>query len=516
LGGPGRGGPGGDLGQPGGGFGGGQGDTNPPPVGANVDGYLKAKIEPFFSGAFDPEKKEFFAFSSSANRNVISTTLHRYNVAESFNKAGSFKVHHFVSRAVIDPAKGLLYAATITRPSVATLGGQTMDQTTGVGDVVVYDLDAIRSDKVKDGGDLKSVHTFGLGKKICGLELSPDGKSLFVVTTVGSGKTHKSFLNVYDTETRKPVNQPTALEAPAWTASRSSDGKFLLIMDMVEPGSKTATTSRLRVYDTAGKKIKEHSLQGIGNDLAATANGQYVAAVMSAGALKLVLANETNNTRDLELGFGWKAAAKPGYVEYSPDGKHLYVSGHPFLSGSYPKQQGQQTHPGGLDVYDVVDADSPTGLKKTASIRTASKEMVGGHFFVSPTGEYLVFQTGVVLETARIGGSNGESNAVGGGFPGGGAGGLPGVAGGGGTPASGVGEGVPMGGLPVAGGGMPPAAGAGRPPKPGVSAGGVGPPGGPPMGAGGGGARPPLKPITPNGGGGSGGGSPGKPGGSGT
>ena len=132
-------------------------------------------------------------------------------------------------------------------------------------------------------------------------------------------------------------------------------------------------------------------------------------------------------------------------------------------------------------MYDVVDADSPTGLKKTASIRTASKEMVGGHFFVSPTGEYLVFQTGVVLETARIGGSNGESNAVGGGFPGGGAGGLPGVAGGGGTPAGGVGEGVPMGGLPVAGGGMPPAAGAGRPPKPGVSAGGVGPPGGPPM-----------------------------------
>ena len=258
-----------------------------------------------------------------------------------------------------------------------------------------------------------------------------------------------------------------------------------------------------RVYDTAGKKIKEHSLQGIGNDLAATANGQYVAAVMSAGALKLVLANETNNTRDLELGFGWKAAAKPGYVEYSPDGKHLYVSGHPFLSGSYPKQQGQQTHPGGLDVYDVVDADSPTGLKKTASIRTASKEMVGGHFFVSPTGEYLVFQTGVVLETARIGGSNGESNAVGGGFPGGGAGGLPGVAGGGGTPAGGVGEGVPMGGLPVAGGGMPPAAG-GSPTQTRRIGWRRWSSGWTTNGRGRRRARPPLKPITPNGGGGSG------------
>jgi hypothetical protein len=416
---------------------------------------------------------------------------------------------------------------------VAKLGSQTMDQTADVGDVVVYDLNAIRGDKVKEGGDLKPIYTLGMGKTICGLELSGDGKSLFVVTRTGS-KTHKSYLTIYDTETRKPANPPTALEAPAWTASRSSDGKYLLIVDMVDAGSKTATASKLRVYDmTNGKKIKDLPLQGVGNDIAATASGQYAAAVMSAGALKLVLATDSS-TRDLELGIGWKAAAKPGYVDYSPDGKQLYVSGHPFLSGSYPTQQGQQAHPAGLDVYDVTDADSPTGLKKKASIRTAGGHMVGGHFLVSPEGEYLVFQTGVVVETAKIGGSNGEGNAVGGGFPGrGGAGGFPGAAGG-----EGMGEATPPGGAPVPGGGMPPGAGGGRPPKPGVGAPGLGgPPAGAPMGAGGGG-QPPLTPLKPSSGGGApggapagggtppltplkpnsggGGGNPGKPGGSGT
>ena len=81
----------------------------------------------------------------------------------------------------------------------------------------------------------------------------------------------------------------------------------------------------------------------------------------------------------------------------------LFVSGHVGMSG------GRQA--AGLDVYEVTDPNSPTGLKKKASIVTAGDQAVGGHFFVSPDGEYLVFHTGVVVATNDIGGSNGEAVA---------------------------------------------------------------------------------------------------------
>ena len=71
--------------------------------------------------------------------------------------------------------------------------------------------------------------------------------------------------------------------------------------------------------------------------------------------------------------------------------------------------------------------DAPNGMKKKASIRTAGGHMVGGHFLVSPDGDYLVFHTGAVLETANIGGNNGEGTVGGGGPPGPGGFGAPGA-----------------------------------------------------------------------------------------
>ena len=119
------------------------------------------------------------------------------------------RCRRLVTRAVIDPAKGLLYAATTT--ANAALGSMQYDQAAGVGDVDVYDLNAIRDGKVATGADLKPLGTFlvGSGKKIHGLELTPDGKTLIVLTTTTSTNaknTPKSFLTQYDTETRKPTD----------------------------------------------------------------------------------------------------------------------------------------------------------------------------------------------------------------------------------------------------------------------------------------------------------------------
>jgi hypothetical protein len=445
-------GPRGGIPQPGGGGLGGFGsglDPNQAPFGALTDGNRKANVEPFFAGVFDPAKKEFFTFSSREIGRTIATRLNRFDVAKDFAPSGQFKVPSFVTRAVIDPAKGHMYVATVARATVSALGGQMLDQAVGAGDVQIFDLNQIREGKVKDGGDLKPLAIIGFGKEIRGLELTPDGKTLVVLTSTG-GKSPKSFLSAYDTETRKPLQPPKDIDEPAWDSCKSPDGKHLLVIDKVEPGK----ASIVRMYDLSSlTKVKTINLQGGGLDIAATASGQYAAAIVANGASKVVLATD-KDIRELDGGVGWKAAAKPGYVEFAADGKLLFVSGHPGASGSYPRQ-GQQQQPAGLDVYEVTDPNSADGIKKKASIRTAGGQMVGGHFVVSPDGDYLVFHTGVVIETANVGGNNGEGAAGAGNFPG--VGTPPGPGGGaiGGTPAFG---GVPGGGAqpPPAGGGMTP------------------------------------------------------------
>jgi hypothetical protein len=268
--------------------------------------------------------------------------------------------------------------------------------------------------------------------------LTSDGKTLVVLTSTG-GKSPKSFLSAYDTETRKPLEAQKPLPEPVWDSCKSPDGKHLLVIDRVEPGK----ASMVRMYDLSSlTMVKTVSLQGGGLDIAATASGQYAAAIVANGASKVVLATD-KDIRDLD-GVGWKAAGKPGYVEFAADGKLLFVSGHPGASGSYPLQ-GQQQQPAGLDVYEVTDPNSADGIKKKASIRTAGGQMVGGHFVVSPDGDYLVFHTGVVIETANVGGNNGEGAAGAGNFPGVGA--PPG-------PGAGFGEGVPMQPGGVAPGGL--------------------------------------------------------------
>jgi hypothetical protein len=521
--------PGGGFPQPGGGFGGGQSDSNPPPTGAITEGNRKANVEPFFSAAFDSQKKEFYSFSARASGNFISTRLNRFDVSRDFAPAGAFKVPSFVTRAVIDSSKGLLYVATVSRPTVAALGSQMLDQSVGVGDVQVFDLSAIRDGKIKDGGELKPVATIGFGREIRGLELSSDGMTLTVLSST-PGRSAKSFLVAYDTESRKPLGPPKELPEPAWDSCKSPDGKHLVVIDKVDPGK----ASRARMYDLMTLiMVKTVDLQGGALDVTATQSGGFAAAVVSNGNSKVVLAND-KEVRDLDVGAGWKAAAKPGYVEFSPDGKLLFVSGHPGASGSYARQ-GQQQQPAGLDVYEVVDADAPTGFRKKASIRTAGGQMVGGHFLLSPGGEYLVFHTGAVVETANIGGNNGQvapggfGGGVGGGnFPGGVApqgpgGAVPQPPGG---PGGGVGApvGDPLPGPPTPAvpgpGGMSPRPGGGAPsgqpmypgsggmsPRPGAGA-----PGGQPMYPGAGGMSPRPGGMSPAPGGGPAGGQPMYPG----
>jgi hypothetical protein len=492
-------------GRPGGPGGAGATDRNPPPQGADTNGKQKHKIDPFFTAAFDLEKKSFFTITSRSEKGKLLGTLARYDYP-GFALQATFVIPHLATRAVIDPAKHLLYVTTThtsATSSSQSLMQQQYDLASALGDIQIFDLEPLCDTKVQPTGELKPLATIPIGKTIRGFELSNDGKYLFVATT-SSTKPITSTLLKIDTETHKS-EKPLVLKEAIWEMRKSADGKSLLVLDGIQGATKSSV---IHVYnpDTLSEESTVQ-VQGVGNHLAsAPGSSKHQMAVTIAGTggptipSKLMLTGD-GGPQEVSLGIGWKAAVNasiPGYVEYSPNGKMLFISAF---------------RAAGLDAYEVTDIESPTGLKKKASIRTAGGPtgFVGGHFFVSPDGAYLVDHHGIVLDTSDIGGSNGEAANVAG-TPG-----RPGGSGGPTQPGSPGSPSSPPGG-PAGSPGSPGAPSAiGPPGGAGGAAGNQNPPGKPPAGGGTPGAPPggpsPIKPPAGQGGGSAGGGSgsPGTP-----
>jgi len=488
---------GGQPGRPGGG----PTEVNPAPFGVSADGHLKHKIDTFYTAAFleQKEQKAFFTITSRQEKTKLLGTLtwHEY---PSFTPKGSYKLPHLATRAVIDSDKGLLYVTTTSNLPAATINPLQYDLVSLIGDIQVFELSPIIDGTTPPGAELKPLATIPIGRSIHGLELSNDGKFLFVAST-STSKT--SSVQKFDTETRKATGTPLGLPEPAWEMRKTADGKSLLILDAAPhvPGK----TAMIRVYnqETLKEDKQPISAQGVANHMASApgaAKGDSAVTVAGSGANlpgKLYVIGN-GGPQEMQLGLTWKAAANgntAGYVEYSPDGKLLFVTAY---------------RAPGLDVYEVGNdsTSSLTTLKKKASIRTAGgqNQYVGGHFFISPDGLYLIDHHGIVLETANIGGSNGEGANVGGGFGQPGRPGGPGVGPGGPGLAPGGPGMVPGGPGAVPGGpglapltpGMVPGGAPGMVPGGAPGAGGPGAPGGPPAkppGPGG-----PGKPPPPGGG----------------
>src|SRR5437763_16188240 len=79
-----------------------------------------------------------------------------------------------VSLTVADEKAGRLYLAT-SAPGPGLDPRERLDAT---GDVLAFDLAAVRSDSPPEAG-LTPVGTFALGTKVTALELAPDGKMLY-------------------------------------------------------------------------------------------------------------------------------------------------------------------------------------------------------------------------------------------------------------------------------------------------------------------------------------------------
>ncbi|MFO0796799.1 MAG: hypothetical protein U0804_04930 [Gemmataceae bacterium] len=390
------------------------------------------QIDPFFAIAFDVDKSEVFTVSMQAvSASKATYKLNRYSYPD-FAPKGDWKISQLGVRAALDTAGGKLYLATAPL-SPATLA-QKGDRVAGAGDILVYDLAGIRDKKVAERTELKSVAAVATGAPVRGLDVSPDGKVLTVLTSRAPvGGKGKAMLRQYDTADLKKVIKDKELPNAAWNLSRTADGKSLLVTE-----DPRAASQALLVCDPATLEPRPLSLPRGTTDVAVGPDGKMVAAAGASGgqAGELVVIAAAAAPKKLLATAGRKN--QNGYARFTPDGKKLLVASHGME---------QQNFAPGLDVYEVADPADPASYKKAGTIRSAGMQYVGGYFHVSPDGERVVIQlTGAVLETAKL------TEHVGGPEPAGldGNGGQPGPGRGGFAPPGQPGPGQP-GPLPAPG-----------------------------------------------------------------
>jgi hypothetical protein len=478
-------------GGPGGAFPGAGAVNDRPPPGAAVRPRLAHKIQPFYAFAFDSEMKEFYTVSTRIDPKTPSYVhgrLRRYSYPDCELK-GEYQLPYAATRAVVDGKKGVLYLAAARNQSsnaLQKLWSEGFDRAVAYGDVQVFDLEAIRSGKVKEEADLKAAATLPIAGMIRGLELSNDNKFLLVGCSRTVNGKLKSYVRQYDTVQRKMVKE-VPLPEDALDLRKSADGTKLLITGDGSGGK--ADSVRIMVCDPVTMELGSPvRAPGVVTDIAPLPDGGMVLATSAevgpaASTQKGQLHSIDAKGKSQEVvGTGWLASHN-NYVEFTPDGKHLLVSS---IAGH--DQKGKMINPG-LDVY-VPDEKGDGGFKKLASIRSAiwvnTGELVGGFFHIAPDGSQVIFHNGIVLTLDTIAENAENADAVAEPERGGAA--ADGFRGPGGGPQGGVFPGgVPNGGFPGAPGGALPggalpggALPGGVPPagaRPGLGRGGAGRPG---------------------------------------
>jgi hypothetical protein len=482
------------------------GGTNPGGTAAKTDGNLKARIDAFLTASFDPAAGDFYTCEPRKTATTMAGTLRRYTYPD-FRPAGSYKMASAGFRSAIDARGALLYVAYVT--NILSAEGQPTERLAAVGSVAVYDLRAIRGQKtadgkpLEDGKDVKPVATIPVAHKIYGMELSEDGKSLYVLTTHGTTK-KTPVLIAYDTATRKEAKRYEQFTEPARDMVKAADGKGLII---IEAPAKDKSSRVISFDPTAWAKVnttKFHDAAVL--DVAPLVDGSMIVSALSMSRPLKPGANPNPGTNP-NPGMGTNPGGipnagltpRPGFVPvrapairvqrrppgyrpptfrppayrppayrppaYRPPrpgriGNVGGIGGRPAQPGTMPGNQpannpqppqqvdfhlyfvdangvevgelytgarGPVSNEGyvefdptekklyvsswrdeGLDVYDVTDPAAESGLKLETAILTARREPVGGHFFITPDGRYLVFQFGVVIDTAAVGGGLGR------------------------------------------------------------------------------------------------------------
>jgi hypothetical protein len=504
---------------------------------------LTTKLSEFYAIAFDIEGGEVYTVSSRAGG--AKGTLHRYTYPD-FKSKGNYNIPSCATRAVIDSKSGQLFLASVTNPTQTFLSSG-FDRAHAVGNLQIYDLGAIR--KAETNTDIKPAATLNVGHIIRGLELSADGKSVYLAVSTPSAK-NKTSIRQVDVAERKVVKDKDIPE-PIVDMCLTADGTELWL---TEYATQATAHPKVTIFDPATWSItKTITLPGPTTDIAPTKGGRLVAAVIGEGQAapggfggpgapggfgqpgvgppggfgqpgmggpggrgrpgaggfgqppggfgqqppggfgqpgggfggqqggsqalpnyKLYTVNDAGLAQELIL--TGARASHNNYVEFSPDGKQLFVT-------SFGESHEGGLGAPGLDIYQVSDPANPQTYQRVGSVYQSGTSRVGGYFHISPDGKFLVFHVGAVIAidklTENVGGA--DLATGGNGFgpqpqPGGGFGQQPPPGGGQfgpqpqppqpGQPPGPRGR-KPNGGAPPPGGGAPPPNG-GMPAQPGL------------------------------------------------
>jgi len=248
---------------------------------------MKAKIDEFFTAVFDTEKKELITLEfREAKAGRVTGYLQRYSYPD-FRSVGKYKLPHLGFRAALDAKNEQLYVAVTTTPT-KPLEDARFDRAFAIGDVAVYDLKAVREGRAADGKPLADdavlapVGTFGFRSiKIHGMEVSGDGKNLFVLTTNTTSK--KAALISFDTATRKEAKR-NDLTDPVIDLVSAGDGKNLFVVEDLSPKTKG---SRVLGFDMSafGQPVKTIKLiDGAALNVAPFAGGVMVSVLPNSSA----------------------------------------------------------------------------------------------------------------------------------------------------------------------------------------------------------------------------------------
>ncbi len=349
--------------------------------GGNTGEFVKladAKVQPFWTGVFLPQKKEFVTFGvKDSTARPVRGVVRRYSVPE-FKLKATYETQSPINRVTADETNGRLFAATVQQAEDAKTPEK--DNLIATGDVLQFDLLKLTDGSLTEGDRVSAVNVIQSSNaafRVSGLEATADGSAVYVSGVTVSGKAprlvFRGKLMKWDTAARK-MQDDIVTDSPVWALAVSADGKKVIGLERNMDPTKTA--GNLLVIDgPTWKRSSTVPLAGTPADVAFRNDRVAVVVSTGPGQAKLLVGPVDGDLSETTPG------GDVNCVRFTPGGTKLLVSAGGQASG--------------LTLFDV-DGAKPPKLTKAASAGE-----LAGLFVVSPDGKMAVTNTGAVLDLEK-------------------------------------------------------------------------------------------------------------------
>jgi hypothetical protein len=378
---------------------GGSGTTQPTPTPTPTPTPIKGQlvfagtVVPHWAALMLPTKNELLLFSTrpGAGQNRAGV-LRRYSYPE-FKLKATYHLPQAVTRAVADEKAGKLYCAAVIKDQPLA-NERELAYLPSV--VQVYDLKKILDGSLNELEDLKTITVFPVAGNLSGLEIAPDGTSLYVSTQIPppAGNTRIGFkgkLYRFDLDKQK-ANGELDHPEPISCLRVSPSGKQLVAGEIsltpfgtVAPGGGKQLHVLL-VDANAWKKSKNWPVAGPVADLT-FADDEVMALIAEPGQPKLYQIQNDGTTRNLAPNTNNRPVL---YVRASADGNRALASTGFGLDGAF--------------LYEILQDQSKLTIKPLASGEMQDAKKIGGHFILTPDNKYAIMQCGAIIDIVKSSG----------------------------------------------------------------------------------------------------------------